>query len=338
MTNKQYCSLLLEQTNDLIWMVDADLLLTYANQAFLILMEQATGKEKKLQEPVLVEDFGVGYIEKWRGHYKKALSGEQFELEEHYSHPETNEIKYSHIVFNPIRDENNQVVMVACQSRDITQIVKQRSDAHQLMDASLDVFCTVNEAGNFVFVSEVATKHWGYTPQELIGKPYLSFILEDDIPKTNDIANAILNGEEIKSFVNRYKRKDGAIAYNLWSVLWDSEAKLMYAVARDAKEKIEQENLLQQSEQRFKALVQEGADMISIIDVEGRYIYTSPTTIGILGITPEEFQVEEDDSSAHAAIGPIASSQGKAMAVLNPCSTVRREIGFRLMIVLVSTW
>ncbi|MCD8518316.1 MAG: PAS domain S-box protein, partial [Flavobacterium sp.] len=45
-----------------------------------------------------------------------------------------------------------------------------------------------------------------------------------------------------------------------------------------------------QSEQRFKALVQEGSDMISIIDANGKYSYTSPTTTAILGITPEEFQ------------------------------------------------
>lgn len=53
---------------------------------------------------------------------------------------------------------------------------------------------------------------------------------------------------------------------------------------------MEQEELILQSEQRFKALVQEGSDMISIIDTNGKYSYTSPTTIAILGITPEEFQ------------------------------------------------
>ncbi len=290
MLTKQYSNLLLDQSNDLIWMVDAELLLTYANQAYLTVMKQVTGIEKKLQEPVLVEGFGDGYIEKWTGYYKRALSGEQFELEEHYSQSETNEIKFGQIIFNPIRDENQRVIAVACQSRDITRIVNQRSDAHQLMDASLDVFCTINEAGNFVFVSEASTKHWGYTPREIIGKPYVSFVIEDDISKTNHISDAILSGEEIKSFVNRYKRKDGAIAYNQWSARWDSEAKLMYCVARDAKEKIEQDTLLHESEQRFKALVQHGGDMISIIDVEGRYKYTSPTTTGILGITPEEFQ------------------------------------------------
>lgn len=54
-------------------------------------------------------------------------------------------------------------------------------------------------------------------------------------------------------------------------------------------EKIEQEEQIRQSEQRFKALVQEGADMICILGANGGYSYTSPTTTTILGIAPEEF-------------------------------------------------
>ena len=66
--------------------------------------------------------------------------------------------------------------------------------------------------------------------------------------------------------------------------------KCMLVVCQDITKRIEQEELILQSEQRFKALVQEGSDMISIIDTNGKYSYTSPTTTAILGITPEEFQ------------------------------------------------
>lgn len=281
--------LFLKESNDLIWMINSDFKLMYANNAYLALMKQVTGKEKKLHESVLVEGFGEGYIEKWTTYYEKALKGEHFEIEEHYAHPATSEIQYGQIVFNPVRNEEGQVVAVACQSRDITRIVKQRSEAHQLMDASLDVFCSINEAGNFVFVSKAAFQHWGYAPSELIGLPHVSLILEDDIAKTNEIADAILGGEEVKSFVNRYKRKDGGIAYNLWSARWDNDARLMYCVARDAREKIEQEKLLHQSEQRFKDLVQEGSDLIAILGSEGNYLYVSPTSVSILGMHPEEF-------------------------------------------------
>jgi PAS domain S-box-containing protein len=60
----------------------------------------------------------------------------------------------------------------------------ERQDASQMMNESLDVFCTINEEGNFVYVSSACKKHWGYLPQELVGKPYMQLIYEEDIPKT----------------------------------------------------------------------------------------------------------------------------------------------------------
>ncbi len=282
-------NLLLQQSKDLIWIINPNFELVYGNSSYLSFVKMVTGHDQKLTESAFVENFGEVYIKKWKSYCTRALTGESFEIEEHYYHPETKEIHYVQITLEPLTGEDNKIVAVACQSKDITRILKQRSEANQMMDSSLDVFCTINEQGNFVFVSAAAVNHWGYLPQELIGKPYKDLILEEDIPKTAGIAAAILSGQEIKSFVNRYKKKDGSIAYNLWSVRWDPTSKLMYAVARDAKEMIEEEEKNQQSEERFKALVQEGSDLIGILDAEGNYKYVSPTSTVVLGIAPEEF-------------------------------------------------
>jgi PAS domain S-box-containing protein len=46
---------------------------------------------------------------------------------------------------------------------------------------------------------------------------------------------------------------------------------------------------LTQSEQRFKALVQEGSDLIAIVDDEANYKYAAPTVENVLGFKAEEF-------------------------------------------------
>ncbi|WP_316810294.1 PAS domain S-box protein [Pedobacter heparinus] len=43
------------------------------------------------------------------------------------------------------------------------------------------------------------------------------------------------------------------------------------------------------SEQRFKALVQDGSDLVAILDPDANYKYVSPTSKSILGIDPEQF-------------------------------------------------
>lgn len=48
-------------------------------------------------------------------------------------------------------------------------------------------------------------------------------------------------------------------------------------------------NQLVSNEARFRSLVQNGNDLFAIIDSEGNYKYVAPTSIKVLGISPEEF-------------------------------------------------
>lgn len=283
----EYTNLLLEQTKDLIWLVDHHLNLVYANKAYLHLMKEVTGVEKELNTPILTEGFGEGYIEKWKAYYQKALSGKDFEIEEHFVNPKTGDIQFGYITFYPIKDEHGVTISVACRSSDFTPVVQQKNQAGLLLGASLDVFCTVNKYGNFVFISAAAKTHWGYLPEDLVNTAFMELVVAEDVAKTNRIAKSIFTGKEVKSFINRFKKKDGTIAYNSWSARWDATSNLMYCVARDAKETFEKNTLLQKSEEHFRALVQEASDLIAVIDTEGNYNYVSPSTTTILGILPE---------------------------------------------------
>jgi len=138
-------NLILDQSKDLVWMINLDFQLIYANKAYLNLMRKIMGVEKKLNESVLVEGFGAGDIEQWKTYYNRALKGESFEIEEHYNHPASNKIQYSQVTSMPLTGDDQKFFTVACQSKDITRIVKERSEANQLIDASLNVFCTIDE-------------------------------------------------------------------------------------------------------------------------------------------------------------------------------------------------
>lgn len=313
MDNKQYSDLLFNQTKDLIWIVDHHLNLVYANEAYLNLMKEVTGVEKMLNSPVLVEGFGDSYIEKWKSYYQKAISGESFTIEEHFFHPNNNQTQYGHISFSPIKDDDGNVISVACRNTDVTETVQEKYRASSLMDASLDVFCAIDEAGYFTYVSEAATKHWGYTPSELINTPFIELVLKEDVSKTKNIADAIIAGEEVKSFTNRYKRKDGGVAYNLWSARWDIEVKLMYCVARDAKDKIEEERQLK----LLSSVITNTNDAVLITEAGPlsepglRIIYvneaftrmTGYTAEEVIGKTPRILQGPKSDKEALAKLG-----------------------------------
>ena len=289
MIQAQYSSLLLDQTKDLIWVVNQRLYLVYANKAFVNVTKEVTGEEKKLNEYIFEDKFVYGNKENWTTYYKRGLNGEHFEIEENFYNPISNQVEYSQISFKPIVDENGVIVSVACQSRDVTSFMKSNCEAKKILDASLDVFCTIDKEGFLVHVSAASSSLWGYLPDELQGKAYQDYVLEEDKAKTEEAVKAIMSGQDTRSFINRCTKKDGSIAYNHWSATWDENSNFIYAVARDAKEAIAQEEKLVRSEQRFKALVQGGYDLYAIVDLQGRYMYMSPSSTAIIGIPPEAF-------------------------------------------------
>ncbi|PRX44098.1 PAS domain S-box protein [Salegentibacter salegens] len=61
-------------------------------------------------------------------------------------------------------------------------------------------------------------------------------------------------------------------------------------LAHNITEKLKAEEKLKHSQQRFKALVQDGSDLISILDENYHYTYVSPSAKNILGVNPENLE------------------------------------------------
>ncbi|RAI87913.1 PAS domain S-box protein [Algoriphagus yeomjeoni] len=142
-------------------------------------------------------------------------------------------------------------------------------------------------------VNQAAIAHYGYTREEFLTLTLKDLRPPEEIPKLMESRTVVKNIEgNIYIGIFIHKKKNGTLIkmeINGHKLVFN-DRQCMLVVCQDVTKKIKQEELLLQSEQRFKALVQEGADMISIIDTEGKYSYTSPTTTSILGITPEEFE------------------------------------------------
>lgn len=92
--------------------------------------------------------------------------------------------------------------------------------------------------------------------------------------------------------VHRLIRPDGNIIYvkHLSHVVKNERGEIigLTGTAQDITEQKEAEIKLAISEKKFKSLVQNGSDIISIVDEKGNFKYLSPTTLAIAGYTPEE--------------------------------------------------
>ncbi|MET0377884.1 MAG: diguanylate cyclase [Spongiibacteraceae bacterium] len=106
-----------------------------------------------------------------------------------------------------------------------------------VVDLLLDAVCIVDRQGHFLSVSAACERIFGYTPDEMIGRPMIEMVFPDDREKTLNVVDDILAGQSQPHFENRYIRKDGRIVHIMWSARWLEGDQVRIAVARDVTER-----------------------------------------------------------------------------------------------------
>jgi PAS domain S-box-containing protein len=116
--------------------------------------------------------------------------------------------------------------------------------AVDVMELLLDAICVVDTHGCFVSVTGACERIFGYSPEEMIGRPMLELVFPEDRAKTLQAVDKIMDGQLQRHFENRYVRKDGQIVHLMWSARWSETDQVRVAVARDVTERNHGEAML----------------------------------------------------------------------------------------------
>lgn len=289
---------LINSTDDLIWSVSNELKLIAANNAFIREMSELMQTEItpgfEFESSNEIPDTT---LKNWKGLYERAFLGESFKTEIHNPAVDQWEESWTEASFSPVI-VNEQMVGIACYSRDITeskkaadQILKTSNslqqalnDINKIMDSSMDVICAVNEDGIFLKVSGASEIVWGYKPEELIGKPIFSIVYHEDLIETEFSANQVMAGSHLKHFVNRYVRKDGTLVWIEWNAHWDAKDKIRYGVARDVSEKKRLESVIESERKRFYDLFSEAPSSMGMLSgPDHKFEVVNPLYLKLIG-------------------------------------------------------
>ncbi len=280
-------SLLLDQSKDLIWMINMDLQLVYANRRYLSLMKEMTGEEKKLNESVFVEGFGEGYVEEWKAYYNRALKGEYFEIEEHFHHVGSNEIQYGQITFEPLVGADDKIVAVACRSKDITDILKKKNEQEEeiiqseqrfkaLVQEGSDLIGILDAEGKYAYVSPTSTSILGISPEEFIGKSQFEFIHPEDAEGVLSSLQKMSteNWVMVEPFRFQNNKKEWRwIETVLTNMLDNTAVKGIVANSRDITEKVNALKQVEANELFNRPVLESSPDCFKVLDIEGRVQY-----------------------------------------------------------------
>lgn len=129
---------------------------------------------------------------------------------------------------------------------------------------------------NFLAVNMEAVRKYGYSENE-----FLNMIIHDLHPAEDHVTEKRRRDAKFIDGVYTHVKKNGAfISVRVQSNAIDFDGvEAMLVIATDITAQLQDESALKLSERKFKVLVQDGMDMVSIISAGLEYIYLSPTTL-----------------------------------------------------------
>lgn len=191
--------------------------------------------------------------------------------------------------------EDGKVVGVQGIARNVTdrkQVEQQvQLQAAALKAAGLGISIT-NRDGSFLWVNAAFTALSGYTLEELIGKnPRLLKSGKHDAEFYRYMWNTVLAGRVWQGeMVDR--RKDGSF-YNQELTITpvcrtSGEISHFVGIAQDISARLQTEEALRRSEEKYRSIVLNIPDVIWTIDSRGRVVFVSPNIERLGGYTAEE--------------------------------------------------
>jgi diguanylate cyclase (GGDEF)-like protein/PAS domain S-box-containing protein len=172
-------------------------------------------------------------------------------------------------------------------------------------EGSLDVVAFFSDAvtgmalvgmdGRFLLVNPALCDMLGYTKNELVGRSSIGVTHPDDMERSRKALDRLGRRDGRTDQVHkRYIRKDGSevSVIRTTTVLRDKSGSPsgLFTQVVDVTPLTLMQEVVRQSESRFKALVAHSSELTLLIDDEARIIYSSPACTRMLGYTPAEME------------------------------------------------
>jgi|GEM_PF-307388 len=214
-----------------------------------------------------------------------------------------------------LRDESGRARRMIGVVSDITERKKAERDLQLSNEKYADLFHLSPlpllvydpETLQILDVNKAAIEHYEYSFDE-----FLSFTLRDirpphDVLILDELVRKHVKAGHVHSSFTRHVKKSGKI------ILVDTKGNSItykgrnarIIVAIDNSERIKAEESLRQSERRFRTMIQEGSDLIVILDQTGKISYISPNILRLFNLDPRDMiltspfnYIHEDDHDA----------------------------------------
>ena len=173
-------------------------------------------------------------------------------------------------------------------TQDITERKKAGEKFKAIFDNTNDAIIIGDDDGNCLDYNPAAVVLFGRAHQELENMKLNELLKHPDQTRFTNMWDRFLTGEERTGTIDLLK-KDGSIVTVNYNAKPGILPDIHVCIFTDITEQVLKQKQLFTSERRFKALVQEGADLIGILDIDGNYRFVAESSVSILGVHPDKF-------------------------------------------------
>lgn len=172
--------------------------------------------------------------------------------------------------------------------QDVSELKRQKEKYQKIFDLTPALISIAGTDGYFRELNAAWETTLGYTKEELNARPLSDFMHPDDVAPTRQEIRNQLDGRATRSFVNRYRHKDGSYRYLEWEAT-PAEGSSLYAVAKDITER-------KVAESRLEQLLAEKETVMK--EVQHRVKNTMNTMGSILSLQAEDLRQRNPDAAA----------------------------------------
>jgi len=154
-----------------------------------------------------------------------------------------------------------------------------------------DVMYTHDGQGNLTWVNAAAERVSGYTRDELLAMNILDLVVPEQVEIVRARWAKRREGELPTTVTADIIIKDGSrrtLEVGHCLISGDGESSSILHIGRDVTNHERAERALRESEERFRAFVEQSSDVLSLLDEQGKIIYQSHSITHHLGYQPEE--------------------------------------------------
>ena len=187
------------------------------------------------------------------------------------------------------------VAGIVVNARDVTELKqaeleKKRRDNYfqELFKHAHDLIIVINEDGTIRFINSAIEPMLGYKVEEVMGRDALEQMHPDDVQK---IIEPQLNADQSQAVEIRVRHRDGSWRWHEVTTanLFDHPAVGGLVInTRDITERKLAEDILRESEEKFRSIANAATDAIISIDHQGRITYMNAAGEKIFGYTSQE--------------------------------------------------